>query len=72
MKNIIKFENFTNENKNNPPSGSHGHKITVKGFDFIVNGDYISGEDAVMYQSDGGGYPGSPSEFDISSYIIAL
>jgi len=44
----------------------NGLEVRVNGYDFVVEGDYDPGEEAVMYYPDGSGYPGSGSEYDIS------
>ena len=69
MKNIRKFNRFINEKWSGAPSGKYGYEVSVKGFNFIVDGHYSEGSDLVMYYSDGDGDPGSPDEFDIISII---
>jgi hypothetical protein len=45
-------------------------KITYLGIDMEVEGNYYLGESQIMYDSDMGGYPGSPSEFEIYDVFV--
>lgn len=45
-------------------------KITYLGIDMEIEGNYYPGEAQIMYDSDMGGYPGSPSEFEIYDVFV--
>jgi len=63
MKHIKIYEEFKIPYDEIPHNGL---EIIVNGYNFSVEGNYIPGEEPVMYYSDGSGYPGSSSEYDIT------
>lgn len=44
--------------------------IRYKGIDLEVKGNFYPGEDEVLYDSDGGGYPGSSPEFEVLEIYV--
>lgn len=46
-------------------------EINYLGVPLIVDGTYYEGEPQVMYDSNGEGYPGSPSEFEILKITVS-
>mgnify|MGYP007090119755 CR=1 FL=1 len=46
-------------------------EINYLGVPLIVEGTYYEGESQVMYDSNGEGYPGSPSEFEIVKISVS-
>ena len=44
--------------------------INYKGIPLIVHGTYEAEEEAVRYYSDGSGYPGSASSFDVNEIYV--
>jgi hypothetical protein len=46
-------------------------EINYWGVPLIVQGTYYEGDSQVMYDSNGGGYPGSPSEFEILEITVS-
>ena len=47
-------------------------QITFKDITLIVQGYYEEGEDEVRYDSDMGGYSGSPSDFHIEFIFVEV
>ena len=45
-------------------------EIEYLGIPFTIEGLYTPGEPEEMYDGTGGGYPGSPSEFEIKKITI--
>lgn len=46
-------------------------EINYLGVPLSIEGDYYEGEPQVMYDSNGGGYPGSPSEFEVRRITVS-
>jgi hypothetical protein len=46
-------------------------EINYLGVPLTVQGTYYAGDPQVMYESDGGGYPGSPPEFEILGITVS-
>lgn len=46
-------------------------EINYLGVPLTVQGTYYAGDPQVMYERDGGGYPGSPSEFEILGITVS-
>jgi hypothetical protein len=46
-------------------------EINYLGVPLTVEGNYYEGDPQVMYDSNGEGYPGSPSEFEIKKITIS-
>ena len=46
-------------------------EINYLGVPLIVQGTYYEGESQIMYDSNGEGYPGSPSEFEILEITVS-
>jgi hypothetical protein len=46
-------------------------EINYLGIPIIVQGTYYEGDSQVMYDSNGEGYPGSPSEFEILAITVS-
>lgn len=46
-------------------------EINYLGVPLTVQGTYYAGDPQVMYDSNGEGYPGSPSEFEILAVTVS-
>ena len=46
-------------------------EINYAGVLLIIEGNYYEGDSQVMYDSNGEGYPGSPSEFEILKITVS-
>jgi hypothetical protein len=44
--------------------------IRYKGVDLVVEGNYSPPEEQIRYYSDGSGYPGANSEFEVSDVFV--
>lgn len=45
--------------------------IEYKGITLLISGSYTEGEEQIMYESEGGGYEGSGSDFDIEDIFVS-
>lgn len=46
-------------------------EIEYLGIPFTIEGLYTPGDPQVMYDGTGGGYPGSPSEFEVLKIAVS-
>ncbi len=46
-------------------------EINYSGVPLTIEGNYYEGDPQVMYDSNGEGYPGSPSEFEILKITVS-